>query len=348
MVNSYLNAFTDILLFLLPMPLIYKLQIHIKQKAAITIIFFTGLIPVAASIVRSVHLTQSYEDRRQRWSLIPFWSHVETTLGIVAACIPALKPLLKAIYRRLGIRTSTAKSTNASKSVGSSASPNIAAAGNRTTSRITSPVSLQQPSIKLDTSGRNSGDGGNGKSNKGSSLPPFFRHQRRINDNKADDGVAMLDYSPRAAGNKNNKNNNNAKPKNASAATAAAAVAAAVAAAKEKEEQTSYPFRPPPTPLPSYSTTNAVSAHSTDNNNDNNNDNNDDIDEEEDEAISDSSLEDYFRTHLGGSSSVSPTVSARSVGNGRMTRTASGMGMRMRMASDGSNSSSMRRTGVGK
>lgn len=63
MVTSYLNTLTDILLFLLPVPLVYKLQIHINQKLAIAVMFLAGLIPVGASIVRNVHVTQSYMDR---------------------------------------------------------------------------------------------------------------------------------------------------------------------------------------------------------------------------------------------------------------------------------------------
>ncbi|KAF9637521.1 hypothetical protein BFW01_g8417 [Lasiodiplodia theobromae] len=113
MITSYLNTLTDILLFLLPVPLVYKLQMHINQKLAIAVMFLAGLIPVVASIVRNVHLTQSYMDQGNwitrdtswRWALIPLWSQVETTIGIVAACIPTFNPLMKIIFRRLGLRT---------------------------------------------------------------------------------------------------------------------------------------------------------------------------------------------------------------------------------------------------
>lgn len=59
---SYINSLTDIILFVLPIPLVYKLKIHHKQKLSMFIIFLAGLIPIAASFIRSVHLTQSYID----------------------------------------------------------------------------------------------------------------------------------------------------------------------------------------------------------------------------------------------------------------------------------------------
>lgn len=77
MITSYLNTLTDILLFLLPVPLVYKLQMHINQKLAIAVMFLAGLIPVVASIVRNVHLMQSYMDqgnwitRDTSWCVFP-------------------------------------------------------------------------------------------------------------------------------------------------------------------------------------------------------------------------------------------------------------------------------------
>ncbi|KAK0645001.1 hypothetical protein DIS24_g8328 [Lasiodiplodia hormozganensis] len=133
MITSYLNTLTDILLFLLPVPLVYKLQMHINQKLAIAVMFLAGLIPVVASIVRNVHLTQSYMDQGNwitrdtswRWALIPLWSQVETTIGIVAACIPTFNPLMKIIFRRLGLRTArtTTNGNNTNATLTNSKSP---------------------------------------------------------------------------------------------------------------------------------------------------------------------------------------------------------------------------------
>lgn len=58
------------------------------------------------STVLPTYLIANLRTPRRRWALIPLWSQVETTIGIVAACIPTLNPLMKIIFRRLGLHTS--------------------------------------------------------------------------------------------------------------------------------------------------------------------------------------------------------------------------------------------------
>ncbi|KAH7061063.1 hypothetical protein B0J12DRAFT_695256 [Macrophomina phaseolina] len=136
-VASFLNSFTDLILFLLPIPLVYKHRIHVQQKLAVCIIFIAGLIPIAASLIRSTHLTQSYIDMgtlleknpswhvasilvlthhpsltlHRRWAFVPFWYQLEITIGVIAACMPTLSPLLKALFRRLGLRCASFPTT---------------------------------------------------------------------------------------------------------------------------------------------------------------------------------------------------------------------------------------------
>ncbi|OJD36180.1 uncharacterized protein BKCO1_13000165 [Diplodia corticola] len=356
MITSYLNAFTDIILLALPMPLIYKLQIHIKQKVGIVIIFLTGVIPVGASIVRSVHLTQSYDDQRQwlvrdtswyatllphhqytasthtsattpthvpnhpnvcfridhttnlmfsldrRWALIPFWSHVETTLGIVAACIPTLKPLLKWFFHRLGIRTRTATSTYADNVNGSKITNTGSTTASRNISKVNSPVNININHTSNVTS------------------PATSHHQSSIkaaaNNNK--DHIAALDYSLRAAAVRIRKGGD--------------------ADAEKEEEEISYPFRPPPTP---------PLRHHNDSDADADDEDDTDDGDDDDAAISDSSLEDYFRTHVAPSARASnnnSSGSSRSRGRSR-SRSRSGRWINARGGVDGAAGNVGGRTG---
>ncbi|EOD46886.1 hypothetical protein UCRNP2_6368 [Neofusicoccum parvum UCRNP2] len=56
-------------------------------------------------------------DTSWRWALIPFWSQVETTLGIICACIPTFNPLIKLALKRLGLRSSRGSSRTTTSSV---------------------------------------------------------------------------------------------------------------------------------------------------------------------------------------------------------------------------------------
>ncbi|GME34844.1 Integral membrane protein, partial [Neofusicoccum parvum] len=85
-------------------------------------------------------------DTSWRWALIPFWSQVETTLGIICACIPTFNPLIKLALKRLGLRSSRGSSrTTTTSSVRATTTQQHP---RRRTSRIPDP----DPGIGLEPS----------------------------------------------------------------------------------------------------------------------------------------------------------------------------------------------------
>lgn len=89
-----INALTDVVILILPMPLLYKLQNPLKQKIQIMGIFFLGGLVCFASIYRSI-LTHEISHTDPSWSDVraTIWTVVELCIGILSACLPTMRPL---------------------------------------------------------------------------------------------------------------------------------------------------------------------------------------------------------------------------------------------------------------
>ena len=90
---SALNVFTDFLIFLIPLPMILRLQMPFSQKIGVVFTLATALMVCAATLVNlviSVRIIQQHstEDPLQLWAII------EMNVGLLCICLPALKQLL--------------------------------------------------------------------------------------------------------------------------------------------------------------------------------------------------------------------------------------------------------------
>ncbi|KAK0664703.1 hypothetical protein DIS24_g215 [Lasiodiplodia hormozganensis] len=94
MFNSIVNILTDFLFASLPVPLIWELQVNIRTKVTLASILSLGFFASAAAIVKCVKQWNVLED--PDWTVhdsFNVWNYIELNIGIVAACLPALKPL---------------------------------------------------------------------------------------------------------------------------------------------------------------------------------------------------------------------------------------------------------------
>ncbi|KAF2266972.1 integral membrane protein [Lojkania enalia] len=96
-VQSTLNVFTDFLIYVLPMPTLFKLSLPVSQRLGLMILFgFGGVIVVAGSFrAYWVHyvLFRTYDVTWEGFQ-IWVWTAIETNMGVICGCVPALKPLL--------------------------------------------------------------------------------------------------------------------------------------------------------------------------------------------------------------------------------------------------------------
>ncbi|PMD44631.1 hypothetical protein L207DRAFT_579565 [Hyaloscypha variabilis F] len=92
--NGSINIFTDVLFASLPIPIILTLQVNVRTKATLIAILSIGYFACIASVVREVLLANFFKDPDSTFNdTYVIWTAVETNVGILAACLPALRPL---------------------------------------------------------------------------------------------------------------------------------------------------------------------------------------------------------------------------------------------------------------
>ncbi|KAJ6035773.1 hypothetical protein N7540_000052 [Penicillium herquei] len=92
------TVFCDVIILVLPIPLLLQLNIKPAQKAGVVCLFMLGLFTTACSILR---LTQIH---RIAWgdgdsTLLVLWGVIEFNVGNIVTCIPYLAPLFKRFVR---------------------------------------------------------------------------------------------------------------------------------------------------------------------------------------------------------------------------------------------------------
>lgn len=95
-----LNVALDFLIIGLPIPLLWKLRTTTSQKSVLTGIFTCAGFVCIISIVRIVVISH-LKIFDVTWNYVEsgIWSAAEPCMGVVAACIPSLRPLLSLIIR---------------------------------------------------------------------------------------------------------------------------------------------------------------------------------------------------------------------------------------------------------
>ena len=115
-----LNIITDLLIFVLPLPMVWRLQLSPRDKLGVSVIFVTGsmyvqppspmnfqhrvaisssLIDVLSvirnwvvAIVRFAYVAQAAAGLQRNAIDCLFWSIIEINTGLICACVPVLKP----------------------------------------------------------------------------------------------------------------------------------------------------------------------------------------------------------------------------------------------------------------
>ncbi|KAF2663855.1 hypothetical protein BT63DRAFT_113357 [Microthyrium microscopicum] len=84
-----MNMMTDLVILLLPFPLLLKLELNRRQVAGLCVTFGLGVITMIVSVFRFVTVKQH--------SFLPLyvWSVAEISTGIMVVSLPALRPLLR-------------------------------------------------------------------------------------------------------------------------------------------------------------------------------------------------------------------------------------------------------------
>ncbi|KAL3480909.1 hypothetical protein BJX99DRAFT_206021 [Aspergillus californicus] len=159
--NSAINIVTDFIYATLPVFMFYNIQVNRRTKASLMGILSLGYFACAAAIVKAVLQSQVFsEPEMYRDANYHIWNSVELNVGIIAACFPTIKPLVKSIIgstRSLtGYASRTRKRTGADAYYG----PNSHVLGSLHQSRIDREEQKYQVQIHANHPSLSGSDGG--------------------------------------------------------------------------------------------------------------------------------------------------------------------------------------------
>ncbi|KAL2263210.1 hypothetical protein VTK26DRAFT_7784 [Humicola hyalothermophila] len=107
-VGSAVNIATDVLLSLAPATFLRKLNRPLRERIFVCVLMGMGLFASVSSIVKTV-IVQDYGNDMMNidfWALsvnICTWTALEMLLGVLAACVPAMKGILQACLGSMGV-----------------------------------------------------------------------------------------------------------------------------------------------------------------------------------------------------------------------------------------------------
>ncbi|KAI9041876.1 uncharacterized protein KD926_006422 [Aspergillus affinis] len=96
--NAISNLLIDVVILMMPIPMVLQLQLRTSQKLTILGIFLLGGFVCVASIMRVVTL-KIFESNDTSYSVMEAatWTFVEPCVGIICACLPTLRPLVRTL-----------------------------------------------------------------------------------------------------------------------------------------------------------------------------------------------------------------------------------------------------------
>jgi hypothetical protein len=98
--NAALNIITDVVICLMPVPVLNRLSLPRKQKYALIAVFCLGLFVCLTSILRLKALYQISVSTDVTWDNTPaaYWSSLECNCSVVAACLPTLRKSISRFF----------------------------------------------------------------------------------------------------------------------------------------------------------------------------------------------------------------------------------------------------------
>ncbi|CZR54873.1 uncharacterized protein PAC_04757 [Phialocephala subalpina] len=119
-IGSGLNVITDFIILVLPLRAVWYLQSSIQQKLQLTGIFLLGSLTCAVGLARWCSLFQIHGIDYTWYLTVPtIWSAAEGCLGIVAACLPTLRPLFQKVRTPENSQLNQSSSNQGKQSTGS-------------------------------------------------------------------------------------------------------------------------------------------------------------------------------------------------------------------------------------
>ncbi|KXS99627.1 hypothetical protein AC578_9934 [Pseudocercospora eumusae] len=112
------NCCADLLTTILPIPLVWRLQMALRHRIGISLLLSLGFIVTIAGALRTYFIWQSLIGTWDTtWYSYPLWicAAIEIDIAVICACAPALKPLLHVRISRVTSKLSEKLSFKSSR-----------------------------------------------------------------------------------------------------------------------------------------------------------------------------------------------------------------------------------------
>ncbi|KAG9231117.1 hypothetical protein BJ875DRAFT_129805 [Amylocarpus encephaloides] len=115
------NIGTDVAIFVLPLPVVWKLKMGRAQKIGLTITFVTGSLGIITAIIRLIVFSTLSSDPDFSYSATDtvMWTVIEPGIYLIAACLPSLRPhstRLSSLRQRFPLTATHSQTPTRSKS----------------------------------------------------------------------------------------------------------------------------------------------------------------------------------------------------------------------------------------
>ncbi|RSL91785.1 hypothetical protein CEP51_000143 [Fusarium floridanum] len=90
-----LHFFGSLQLFLLPFSIFHDLKMNKRTKRGVYGVFLIGLIDLIFSLTRFLNVQLGDHNGFRSITMIELWSALDAYIGLIVACLPSLRPLLR-------------------------------------------------------------------------------------------------------------------------------------------------------------------------------------------------------------------------------------------------------------
>ncbi|KAL4899585.1 hypothetical protein BDW74DRAFT_171395 [Aspergillus multicolor] len=141
--HSIINIVLDILVIVLPMPVLVRLQMSIEKRVGMCLMFAVGLVVTVISVLRLVETVGFNDTTNPTKDFVPVgvWSLLEIDVGIMCSCMPGIRALCKRLYNTLRNKRESTEYSNGSRSRSRQNKPGSGGSGSTVKSNKSDPDS---------------------------------------------------------------------------------------------------------------------------------------------------------------------------------------------------------------
>jgi len=100
--NAAFSILGDLLILIIPMPLVYRLNLPLNQRLSLLVVFGLGSFVIVTSVMRMTTLNTTSKSPDPTYEVgATMWTIIEINLAIICACLPMCRSHLQAFFPRL-------------------------------------------------------------------------------------------------------------------------------------------------------------------------------------------------------------------------------------------------------